>query len=117
MALKLSAGDFKKKVHIRKYGEAQNSEGGVEGGSVLIHIVTFAAVRKWDQKRVLEAGQADLLNTQLIYIRYSNERATIGEGNLKDWRIEIDGKEYNLFSRPVLIESGLKVFEITVKGK
>lgn len=110
--MNLGAGDFKKQVVFRKPTITQNNEGG-EVKTFADTIVTWAAVKDWTQKRVLEANNPALVDTRIIYIRYASNRAQID----KDWRVVIDGKEHVIQSKPLIIESGLKVFEISCKAK
>ena len=110
--MKLGAGDFKKKVAFKQPTETQNEEGGTEKDFVT-SITTWAAEKTWSQARAVEVGNVDLVNTKIIYIRYAQARAVID----KDWLVEMDGKRYTIFSKPIIQDSGLKVFEITCKAK
>ena len=112
MPLKLSAGDFKKKVVFKKPTTVKNSEGGMEN-DYSAEILTWAAEREVDQKRVMEAGGTAFSDTRLMYVRYSAAREAIKD----NWLLEIDGIDYTINSRVVVTESGLKVFEITAKAK
>lgn len=112
MALKISSGDFDKRVTFKSPTKVKNNEGGTD----ITHTVSFttwAAERSIDQKRVMEAGNTALLDTRFFYIRYAESRKVID----KDWLVSIDGVDYTLHSKPEVKESGLKVFEIIAKGK
>src|SRR5690349_4015807 len=105
MAVKIGAGDFNKVVEFKKPTTTTNDEGGPEKTFETV-ITTRAAVKEWSQKRAYEANNPSLVDTRLIYIRYAANRAQIDKG----WRVVIDGKAHTIQSKPLLIESGLKVF-------
>jgi SPP1 family predicted phage head-tail adaptor len=112
MAINVNAGDFKKKVVFKQPTVTKNSEGGIEKGYT-VQITTWAAERKIDQRRVLEAGAQSLVDTRLLYIRYAASRSVIA----KDWLIEIDGADYVITAKPVVIDEAIKLFEIQAKAK
>jgi SPP1 family predicted phage head-tail adaptor len=110
--LRLSNGEFKKKVIFKKPSTVRNNEGGIEKGFT-DEILTWAAERKIDARRVMEAGGTAQADTRLLYVKYAAGRDAINN----TWLLEIDGMEHTITSKVLVQESGLKVFEITAKAK
>lgn len=114
MAVKINSGDLKHKVVFKQPTSSLNDEAGVEYSydPPLSTVITWAAMKNIDIRRVTEAMQTVLIDSRDFYVRYSSQTSPID----KKWLIEWKSKNYTIHENPVVDEEN-KFIRITAKTR
>jgi hypothetical protein len=122
MAVKINSGDLTHKVVFKQPVSSLNNRGGrvfsyglqeTGGGDpVNVWIMTWAAVRAFNEHRVSEVNAVALIGSLDFYIRWSAEREAID----KDWLLVYKGEDYTIHQIE-LIEQKTRFIRFTAKVK
>lgn len=112
MALSIHSGDLRYRIELKSPVETKNDEGGVER-SYTSQIITYAAIRAIDTRRVNEAAATALLHSKDFYIRWSETRE---DSITKDWILIYQGDTYTIHEIENIDEKG-RFIRLTAKFK
>jgi SPP1 family predicted phage head-tail adaptor len=112
MAKTVTSGDLKHKVVFKQPVSSLNDEQGIELSYPTDTIITWAAVRNIDVRRLTEASQTILADSKDFYVRWSSAN----EGITKDWLLVYKGDNYTI-SETEPINEEMKFIRFTAKTR
>lgn len=103
------SGDYNRKVIFKSPTTIKNDEGGEEV-TYSDTITTWAKIKRTNQVRALEANSTALINSDVVTIRYADDRLAIVE----DWLVNYNSVDHVIQS---IDPTSKKEIVFIVKGK